>query len=91
MHESHIHLNHFQTVEKIVFLIVKKGVFYLNLVTNGHIRHVVFRRTWRILLYRRGDTICKMIIYLFLNIFQGVENNIIFKFPLLTLNSIVAA
>ena len=56
MHKSHLHPSHFQTVKKIVFLIVKKSVFYLNLVTNGNIRHGVFQHTWTILLYRRGDT-----------------------------------
>ena len=66
MHKSHMHPNHFQTVEKIVFLIVKKVFFTPNLVTNGNIRHVVFRRTWTIPLHRRGDTICKMIIYHFM-------------------------
>ena len=64
--------NHFKTVEKIVFLTVKKVFFTPNLVTNGNIRHVVFQRTWTILLYRRGDTICKMIIYPFKNVFHGV-------------------
>ena len=52
-----MHPNHFKTVEKIVFLTVKKVFYTPNLVTNGNIRHVVFQRTWTILLYRRGDTI----------------------------------
>ena len=42
MHKSHMHPNHFQTVENKLFLIVKKVFFYPNLVTNGNIRHVVF-------------------------------------------------
>ena len=50
-----MHLNHFQTVEKIVFLTVKKVFFTQNLVTNGNIRQVVFQRTWTILVHRRGQ------------------------------------
>ena len=40
-----MHPNHFQTVEKIVFLSVQKVFFIPNLVMNGNIRHVVFQRT----------------------------------------------
>ena len=40
MHKSHMHPNHFQTVEKIVFLTVKNVFFTSNLVTNGNIRHL---------------------------------------------------
>ena len=63
MHKSHMHPNHFKTVETIVFLTVEKVFVTPNLVTNGNIRHVVFKRTWTILWYRRGDTICNMSIY----------------------------
>ena len=89
--KSHMHLNHFQTVEKIVFLIVKKVFFTPSLVTNGNIRHVVFRSTWTIPLHRRGNTICKMITILCASQSHGVDKNIIFKSPLVTSNSRVAA
>ena len=68
MHKSHMHPNHFTTVEKIVFLSVQKVFLTPNLVTYGNIRHVVFRRTWTIPLPHRGDTICKMIIYHFMRL-----------------------